>query len=188
MSLRLTRHNDYNANDMTRSFRYNTDRKTIVKSILFLLLIVAGAVLLYVLYTGGAFSAWFLSAVGAVLALMVLSIPQRVVLLDDTLEIQCISDITEINIREIASVRKVEKRDMNACLPIFGAVGFFGHYGRYLNLRTMEFVHIYASRWGKFVEITDIDGNKYYISCEERDDIIKRVGEFVKPHDTQENI
>ena len=31
-------------------------------------------------------------------------------------------------------------------------------------------------------------GNKYYISCEERDDITKRVEEFIKPHDTRENI
>jgi hypothetical protein len=52
----------------------------------------------------------------------------------------------------------------------------------------MEFIHIYASRWDKFVEITDIDGHKYYISCEEREDIVKRVEEFIKPHDTQENI
>ena len=86
---------------MTRSFEYHTDRKTITRTILTLLFIIAGAVLLYVLYTGGAFSAWFLSAVLAVLALMILSIPRRVVLLDDTLEIQCVSDITEINIREI---------------------------------------------------------------------------------------
>jgi len=77
---------------------------------------------------------------------------------------------------------------MRSCLPIFAAMGFFGHYGRFLNLRTMEFVHIYASRWGKFVEITDIDGRKYYISCEERNNLIEFVGDFIKPHDTRENI
>ena len=70
----------------------------------------------------------------------------------------------------------------------FAAMGFFGHYGRFLNLRTMEFVHIYASRWGKLVEITDIDGRKYYISCEERNKLIEFVGDFIKPHDTRENI
>ena len=160
---------------MTRSFRYNTDRKTIVKSILFLLLIVAGAVLLYVLYTGGAFSAWFLSAVGAVLALMVLSIPQRVVLLDDTLEIQCISDITEINIREIASVRKVEKRDMRWIILLFGASGFFGYYGKFFDLKEFDVVTIYASEWNNFVEITDIYDTRTYISCREADEFIKTV-------------
>ena len=119
---------------------------------------------------------------------MILSIPRRVVVDEEGIEIQCIAEDTTLAYEDIATIRNVEKREMPACLPIFGAVGFFGHYGRFLNLRTMEFVHIYASRWGKFVEITDIDGHKYYISCEEGDDIIKRVEEFVKPHDTQENI
>ena len=160
---------------MTRSFRYNTDRKTIVKSVLFLLLIVAGAVLLYVLYTGGAFSAWFLSAVLAVLALMVLSIPQRIVLLDDTLEIQCISDITEINIREIASVRRVERRDMRWIILLFGASGFFGYYGKFFDLKEFDVVTIYASEWNNFVEITDIYDTRTYISCREADEFIKTV-------------
>ena len=119
---------------------------------------------------------------------MVLSIPRQIVVDEEGIEIQCIAEDTTLAYEDIANIRKVEKREMNACLPIFGALGFFGHYGRFLNLRTMEFVHIYASRWGKFVEITDIDGDKYYISCEERSDIIKRVEEFIKPHDTQENI
>jgi hypothetical protein len=157
-------------------------------SALYLIAFVGVSVLLAFVYEGGYISAWFISLILAVLALMVLSIPRRVVVDEEGIEIQCIAEDTTLAYEDIATIRKVEKRDMNACLPIFGAVGFFGHYGRFLNLRTMEFVHIYASRWGKFVEITDIDGNKYYISCEERDDIIKRVGEFVKPHDTQENI
>ena len=119
---------------------------------------------------------------------MVLSIPRRVVVDEEGIEIQCIAEDTTFAYEDIASIRKVENREMNACVPIFAAVGFFGHYGRFLNLRTMEFIHIYASRWGKLVEITGIEGDKYYISCEEAYDLIKSVEEFIKPHDTQENI
>lgn len=173
---------------MEKIYKQKFGRQIPYTSALYLIAFVGVSVLLAFVYEGGYISAWFISLILAVLALMVLSIPRRVVVDEEGIEIQCIAEDTTLAYEDIASIRKVEKRDMNACLPIFGAVGFFGHYGRYLNLRTMEFVHIYASRWGKFVEITDIDGNKYYISCEERDDIIKRVGEFVKPHDTQENI
>ena len=120
--------------------------------------------------------------------MMILSIPRRIVVDDEGIEIQCITEDTTLSYDEIAFIRKVEKRKMNACVPIFGAVGFFGHYGRFLNLRTMEFIHIYASRWGKFVEITDVEGDKYYISCEDADSLIKSVEEFIKPHDTRENI
>ena len=173
---------------MEKIYKYRLGRRIPYTSALYLLAFVGLSLLLAFIYEGGYISAWFISLILAVLALMILSIPRRVVVDEEGIEIQCIAEDTTLAYEDIATIRNVEKREMNACLPIFGAVGFFGHYGRFLNLRTMEFVHIYASRWGKFVEITDIDGHKYYISCEEGDDIIKRVEKFVKPHDTQENI
>ena len=173
---------------MEKIYRYKLGRRVIYSSVLYILLVAGLSVLLAFVYEGGYIAAWFISLILAVLALMILSIPRRVVVDNEGIEIQCIAEDTTLAYEDIAHIRKIAKREMSGCLPIFGAMGFFGHYGRFLNLRTMEFIHIYASRWGKFVEITDIDGNKYYISCEERDDIIERVGEFVKPHDTQENI
>ena len=173
---------------MEKIYKYRLGRRIPYTSALYLLAFIGLSLLLGFIYEGGYISAWFISLIVAVVALMILSIPRRVVVDEEGIEIQCIAEDTTLAYEDIATIRNVEKREMNACLPIFGAVGFFGHYGRFLNLRTMEFVHIYASRWGKFVEITDIDGHKYYISCEEGDDIIKRVEEFVKPHDTQENI
>lgn len=160
---------------MIRSFEYNIDRRTIITTVLIVLILAAGAVLLYVLYTGGAFSAWFVSAIMAVLALMVLSIPRRVVLLDNKLEIQCISDITEIDVREIASIRRVTKRDMRWIIALFGASGFFGYYGKFLDLKEWDTVTIYASEWNNFVEITDIYDARIYISCRRADELIAAV-------------
>ena len=113
-----------------RSFDYKFDRRTILLTVLILLLCTAGAVLLYTLYTGGFFSAWFTSLVLAVTTLMVLSIPRRIVLEENALEIRCVSDITVINLDEIASIREVSRQDMQWVVPLFGAVGFFGYYGK----------------------------------------------------------
>ena len=173
---------------MEKIYKYRLGKRIPYTSALYLMAFVGVSVLLTFVYEGGYISAWFISLILAVLALMVLSIPRRIVADEEGIEIQCIAEDTTLVYEDIARIRKVNKREMRSCIPIFGAVGFFGHYGRFLNLRTMEFIHIYASRWGKFVEITDIDGNKYYISCEERSDIIKRVEGYIKPHDTQENI
>ena len=118
---------------MIHSFKYRIDRRTMVYSALTLTILVVGAVLLFVLYSGGYFSAWFSSFVLAVIALMALSVPRRIVLLDDKLEIQCLSDITEIDIREIATIRPVGKREMSRMFPVFGAAGFFGYYGKYFD-------------------------------------------------------
>ena len=173
---------------MEKIYKYRFGKRIIYSSILYLTLFVGLSILLALVYEGGYISAWFISLILAVLTLMILSIPRRVVVDEEGIEIQCIAEDTTLAFEEVASIRKVGRREMHSCIPIFGAVGFFGHYGRFLNLRTMEFIHIYASRWGKFIEITDIDGNKYYISCEEGSDIIKCVNEYIKPHDTQENI
>ena len=173
---------------MEKVYKYRFGRNIPYTSTLYLLAVVGLSVLLTLVYEGGYISAWFISLILAVLALMILSIPRRVVVDEEGIELQCIAEDTTFAYEDIAHIRKVQKREMNACLPIFAAVGFFGHYGRFLNLRTMEFIYIYASRWDNFVEITDVDGNKYYISCEESDDIIERVEEYIQPHDTQENI
>ena len=173
---------------MEKIYKYRLGRRVLYTSIIYIIVIVGLSALLTFVYEGGYIAAWVISLIVAVVALMMLSIPRRVVVDEEGIEIQCIAEDTTLSYEDIAHIRKVEKREMNSCIPIFSAMGFFGHYGRFLNLRTMEFVHIYASRWGKFVEITDIDGNKIYISCEERDDIVKRVEGYIKPHDTQENI
>ena len=162
---------------MEKVYKYRLGRRVPYTSVLYILLFVALGVLLAFIYEGGYISAWFIMLIAAVFALMVLSIPRRVVIDEEDIEIQCIAEDTILAYEDIAGIRAVEEREMNA-----------GHYGLFLNLRTMEVIHIYASRWGKFVEITDIDGGKYYISCEERDDIIASVELYIDPHDTRENI
>ena len=171
---------------MEKIYKYRLGRRVLYLSILYLVVAAAIATLLAFIFQGGYISAWFISLIVAVIALMTLSIPRRVVVDDEGIEIQCIAEDTTLSYDDIADIRKVEKREMNACIPIFGAMGFFGHYGHFFNLRKMELIHIYASRWDKFVEITDIGGDKYYISCEERDDMVKRVNELLELHDTQE--
>ena len=160
---------------MIRSFNYNFNRRTKLSTAFTLIgvLLIAGA--LYLLYTGGFFSAWFLSFMAALVGLMVLSIPRRIVLLGDRVEIQCVCDITEFDVREIASMRKMEPREMRWVIRLFGAAGFFGYYGKYLDLKQFEIVTIYASEWDNFVEITDIYDSRTIVSCREADNLINTI-------------
>ena len=160
---------------MKSSFNYHFNRRTITITILSLLLCAIGAALLYILYKGGFFSAWFVSFVMAVAALMILSIPRRIVLLDNKLEIQCVFDITEMDMLEIARIRKVSNRRLKWTMLLFGSSGFCGYYGKYFDLKEFEVVTIYASEWDNFVEITDIYDSRIYVSCREVDDLIAAV-------------
>lgn len=160
---------------MKSSFNYHFNRRTITITILSLLLCAIGAALLYILYKGGFFSAWFVSFVMAVAALMILSIPRRIVLLENKLEIQCVFDITEMDMLEIARIRKVSNRRLKWTMLLFGSSGFCGYYGKYFDLKEFEVVTIYASEWDNFVEITDIYDSRIYVSCREADELIAAV-------------
>lgn len=160
---------------MKSSFNYHFNRRTITITLLSLLCCIIGAALLYVLYMGGFFSAWFVSFVMAVAALMVLSIPRRIVLLKNKLEIQCVFDITEMDMSEIARIRKVSDRRLRWTVLLFGSSGFCGYYGKFLDLKEFEVVTIYASEWDNFVEITDIYDSRTYVSCREADELIAAV-------------
>lgn len=157
---------------MPSIYKYRFPRRTIYISIVYLIVFALFGWLLYHLYEGGYLSAWFTSFIVALIALMALSIPRKIVVTDDRVEIRCLLDITEIRRDEIASVRRMEKRRMKWLIPIFGGYGFFGYYGHFLDLRRLDRVKVYASEWRNFVEITDIYEERLYVSCTEADRLV----------------
>lgn len=162
---------------MTKEYRYRPDRRTWYATVMHIAVFAALAAILPYIYDGGYILAWFISIIVAVIGLMILSIPRRIVLTDEGLEIVCISDFTEIPYRDIVSVRTVTGREMRFFAPLFASAGFFGYYGYFLNLRKMDPVKIYASSWNNFVEITDIYEDKYYVSCDRADEMVAIIAE-----------
>ena len=109
---------------MQSTYKYRFDHSTIYWTLIYIIVFVLLGGLLYHLYEGGYLSAWFTSFIVALVALMALSIPRRIVVTDDRVEVRCLLDITEIRRDEIASVRRVEPRRMKWFVPIFGGFGF----------------------------------------------------------------
>ena len=157
---------------MTSSYKYRFDRRTIYWTMTYFVIFVLLGAGLYYLYEGGYLSAWFTSFIVALIALMALSIPRRIVITQEQIEVRCLLDITEIPRSEIASVRRVDARGMKWFLPLFGSCGFFGYYGHFIDLRRLERVRIYASEWRNFVEITDIYEERLYVSCADADRLV----------------
>ena len=145
-----------------------------------LLVYAALGVLLYWLYEGGFMSAWFTSFVAALAALMALSIPSKVVVTDDTVEIRCLCDFTELRRDEIASVEAIPNDELKWHIPLFGGYGFFGYYGHYMDLERFERVKIYASEWRNFVRITDIYDDSVIISCRDAESFVSLFGDRTK--------
>lgn len=164
---------------MQSTYKYRFDHSTIYWTLIYIIVFVLLGGLLYHLYEGGYLSAWFTSFIVALIALMGLSIPRRIVLSPEKVSIRCLLDITEIRTADIASVRRVEKSEMRGLLPLFGACGFFGYYGHFLDLRRFERIRIYASEWRNFVEIADVYEERYYVSCREADEFVEQLARYI---------
>jgi len=171
---------------MTKEYEYRPDRKTVYRTAMHLVVFAALAVVLLYVYDGGYILAWFISIMVAVIGLMILSIPRKIVLNDEGLEIRCISDFTEIPYTDIVSAKIATEKEMRYFLPLFASVGFFGYYGYFLNLRKMDLVKMYASSWSGFVEITDIYEDKYYVSCDRCGEMVAAIAE--RTATMQENV
>lgn len=160
---------------MEKTYKYRFSRRAIYWTLVYLVVFVLLGWLLYHLYEGGYLSAWFTSFIVALIALMSLSIPRRIVVTDEKVEVRCLLDITEIRRDEIASVRRVDPRRMKWFFPVFGGCGFFGYYGHFLDLRRFERVKLYASEWKNFVEITDIYEDRLYVSCSDAGRLVEEL-------------
>lgn len=160
---------------METTYKYRFGRRTLYWTAFYLVIFILLGTVLYRLQEGGYLSAWFTSFVVALVALMSLSIPRKIVVSETKVEIRCLLDLTEIRRDEIASVRRVDPREMKWLIPLFGGCGFFGYYGHYLDLKDFDRVRIYASEWQNFVEIIDIYEERLYVSCAEADRLIEEL-------------
>ena len=160
---------------MATTYKYHIDRHTIYRTILHLVIYVILGFGLYYLYEGGYLSAWFTLFIVMLIALMCLSIPRTIVVKEQTVEIRCLLDITELNRDEIASIRRVTRKQIKWFIPLFGAYGFFGYYGHFIDLKRFDRVRMYATQRNNLVEITDIYEDRLYISCNEADRLIEEL-------------
>lgn len=158
---------------MITVYKYRFDRRTLYWTLAHVAVYTLMGIGLYYLYEGGYFSAWFTSFIVAIVALMTLSIPRKIVVTDDAVEIRCLLDITEIQRTDIKAVRRIkDPQSMKWMIPLFGGCGFFGYYGHFLDLRHFERVRIYASVWRNFVEIIDRYDERFIVSCPDADRLV----------------
>lgn len=158
-----------------RVYRYNSDRRTVTTTIVYFVVMLAVSLLIWAMYVGGYFSAWFISLSLALVALMAISIPRKIVVDSQVVTIECVLEVVEIATSEIVSVRQIKAEECRWIIPIFGSRGFFGYYGYYLDLATLERVRFYATEWQNLVEIVDIYDDRYYVSCRQAEALVAQI-------------
>ncbi len=150
---------------MKTRFKYDRDKQCRRLTAVWIGIIAVAVVIIALLGGSGYMQAWLYSVLVAVTALYALSIPRYVSVDRDNLEIHCVVEMTRIDIRDVALVRKVDMEARRGRLwLVLGSYGFFGYFGYYFDWRNWEMVKVYATERAHFVEIEDIYEQKYLVS------------------------
>lgn len=160
---------------MAKRFKHNRNKRTSTLTAIWSAIIVAIVAAILIFVEGGYLHAWLLSILVGILALYILSIPRRTSVDENNLEIQCVIELTRIDIRDIRSIRKVQAKEYKYLFPVIGSYGFFGYYGYFLNPKGWDMVKVYAGEWDNLVEIVDIYEQTYIISSRQADELIESV-------------
>ena len=160
---------------MKQEFTYRLDRRTGRLTAALSVLIVL-AVVFFVTYSrSGYFPIWFTFFALTILLLYILSIPRKIRVTDEAVEILCVVELTRIALEDIVRVRKMEKGEMKFSCPLLASYGFFGYYGWYYNLSEFSLFKVYVGRWKNFVRIDDIYETTYVVSCDDPDALVAAV-------------
>lgn len=151
---------------MKLTFRYGgLDNKGVVITVCSLLLIAAVIAWLFVNSQGAYYLAVWVSAVcAALLGLFALSIPTRIILCDNVLELRCLVDTTYIAIESIADVKVVGREGFKNKVPLVGLYGLMGYLGHYIDLSNGHIHRLYTTSRRKAVAI-HTSKRRYLISC-----------------------
>ncbi|MBP3440673.1 MAG: hypothetical protein J6K24_05455 [Tidjanibacter sp.] len=153
---------------MEQTMRYGRlDRRARTITVVVLLLLVGLCVALF-LTSGGAnyLAAWTTSVAIALVALCMLSLPRRIILSDEELELRCLLETTYIRLSSIVDVEIVEGSGLSRKLPLLGTCGFGGYCGFWLDLATRRLYRCYIASRRQCVAI-HTSHRRYLISAEE---------------------
>ena len=130
------------------------------------ILLLAGVCSVLWLTAGGAFylAAWVTMMCVALVALCLLSVPRRIIVGEEMVELRCLVETTYIPLGSIADVEIVEQGALRGKMPLVGIYGFGGYYGRFLDLRTWRIHRVYATRRRGCVAI-HTSKRRYVVSC-----------------------
>lgn len=134
--------------------------------------IVIVAVLLTVFTLGSYIPMWFLSVMGAIVGLCVLSIPRSIRLTDTAVEIRCVVEVTQIPYGHVKNVRRIERSELRPLVPLFASIGVFGYFGYYLDVRNWDTIKLYTTARKGLVLIEDTYEQRYLVNVDRPDRLV----------------
>lgn len=166
-SCRGDRRNKKNENDtLNVKFRYGGFDGRVWWVSALCLLLTGGFVAALWMTAGGAYylAAWVSMACAVIIALCLLSVPRRIIVGEETVELRCLVETTYIPLASIVDVEVLESGALRGKIPLVGIYGFWGYYGRYLDIRKWRIYRVYATRRNRSV-VVHTTKRRYVVSC-----------------------
>lgn len=160
---------------MKDSFKYTHNKKVIRGTVIFLLLLLVTVYVYYRLSGNIYLAAWVLGVAGALTLFATMSIPRKINVSASMLEIQCLIELTQIPLEDVASISTIDRREFKWAVPLVASCGFFGYFGYYLDLRKWNTFKVYVTSWENLVVIQDVNEDLYVVNCPQRDELIALV-------------
>lgn len=157
---------------MQKNYKYRLSKRGKMTTVTILLIILAAAVLLVIYSDSGFMPAWGIFFLVTAALLYTLSIPRKIRITDDALEIHCLVELTRINMENIKSIEKIDRTEIKYTFPMLASYGFFGYYGYYYNFAEMNMFKVYVSQWHNLMRIEDIYEDVYIINCDNPDELM----------------
>ncbi|MCD8184926.1 MAG: PH domain-containing protein, partial [Rikenellaceae bacterium] len=129
---------------MQIDFIYKPDKRARILTWVICITIILTAAFFMYYSQSGYFPIWFTFFLLTVLLLCILSIPRKIRVTDQALQIQCVVEMTRIELENIVNIRKMERSEMKYSVPLLGSYGFFGYYGWYYNFEEFSLYKVYA--------------------------------------------
>lgn len=161
---------------MKITFRYGrADRHSWLTTLAVLAAMGSGLAALFTRAEGAYYlAAWATALCVALVALLLLSKPTRIILDNNTLELRCLLDTTLLPIGSIVDIVSLGDAGFRHKIPLCSSCGFFGYFGRYITLKGGLVYRVYATNRKQCVAIHTTH-RRYLISCRNADLLVSLV-------------
>ncbi len=126
-----------------------------------------GLLVAYLFWSAGGayYLAVWVTVVGIALgALMVLSVPRKILVGEEEVELRCLVETTYVPLGSIVDVEILEGEGLRGKWPLCGSYGFWGYYGFYVDPKRWRLHRVYAKRRDRCVAI-HTSKRRYVVSC-----------------------
>lgn len=151
---------------------------------IFVFLLAIAIYLYFMLSSSGNYlSAWFFWTISAIILLVALSAPRNIDITKKNIEIHGFIDVTQIEISSIEKISVIDKKKYKNYLPLIASYGFLGFFGYFIDIKKMEIVRFYASKYNNLVEIKTKSDQKYIVNIDDSADFINVFNKIINPVD-----